>query len=224
MGVKTKKWFKDYRETLGYEIESGIIKIYYRDGREITDLYTKEKEIEILNNMKEELISSNYIDENKTLIGLTSIGALLPFIAAIMQGTLCISRAIKGDFDCTNLPLFISNGMLSLMNSAELIEFGLNIKNIKKGNLFIENEKIVNDMLEANVEMLENKIAPSRELELYKELGSPKLTINNIDDIPLWKLKQIVKYIKEDNGLGIGSTKSFNETLTTLEKAKKKRK
>lgn len=219
-----KNRFDSYREILGYEVESEKIKIYYKDGTKSTVSYSKEKEIEILQNMKQELINCDYINTNKHLIGLNSIAAPLSLTAAIMQGTLCISGAIAGDFDLSNLFLLISNSMLFLPNAFKLIIFGLNANDIKKGNLFIENEHILNKMIETNVETLENKMAPSRELELYEELGSPKLTLNNIDDIPLRKLKKIVKYIKEDDALGIASSKAFYETITSLEKVKKKNK
>lgn len=189
---------------LKYEVVDGSDKeiiIYYANGEQHKTAYTKEKEKQILEKMKEQFSSyklkiSKAIEDGNIKITFQKnirnifityliVGIILLFIGIEVLGVI--------------LTIFGVSGSMFIIPS--LLERKKKIKDFEKSGLFFGNEEFINQMLNSKVKdnillNVDSKIIDQINIKETKDC-----TINSIDKLTLEQLKELLLVIKREYDL-----------------------
>lgn len=161
--------------------------------------YSKEKEIDILKQMKNQLSNKNYIKAEKTYL-LACYDDFKRNLLRTLLFFMIIVFSIGTPY-ITGILIFTS--FYFVLTLKELVSyFCAKIKirvveeDILKSELFLENELKLNDKIKNNQEVLNNSSIKVKELVKNTDLSKPVFTINTINNISYEELKNLLETIE----------------------------
>ena len=174
-----------------YEVNRDSIKINYSNGKFRIVPYSKEKEIEILNTMKEQVLRINefkdtfYNNANQSIEYSMLMGLLAVFNASLFmldESNIAKLTSMVG--------ILVGSGMTGyLLANAKNNEDALN--EIKKYKYFLDNEDTINHEITLNYFDFYGKDADIEKAN--------RITLNDIDNYTLDDLEAIVELIKSSD-------------------------
>jgi hypothetical protein len=170
-----------------YKVKDNNIYITYTNKPEKVIPYSKEAELDILKQMKQQVYSSKEFEEYyEKYDGFNRINLLLD--VAFTAANVIFARISRyPDFHYILAGIFAT---LSLYFGSSIYEEQTNLEEIKKLKLFLENEELIREDTRKHYE------------EMYGEINPDEinyLTINNIDGYSYKDIKEMVDLIKKSN-------------------------
>lgn len=195
---------------LNYSIKDDKIIVNLASNKEYTIPYSIDNEKRILNIMKKQVNNSNkYKLEQKITFSISAIASVVSEICLITVNPMFLLNSGAEVLDTVTFStLFIS---CILAGHYKMIKSIKNIKDIEKNQMFVNNERLLNDNIQVNSNALENTSSKTKEIvKSYDE--SSKVTLNSIDKISYKDLKQIIENIKnmDKDDIDIYSIKGYS--------------
>ena len=207
MGVNMKDytcvWTNQYDFILNYSIVDGNLVLNMASGKLKTYPYSIEKEKEILEKMRQQVINcSSFRCNEKEILRESLRWGILDSSSLLVSFYIMVSRSL--DFSTTGV-FFIAllycttKRLLILKNSYE------NIQDYNKNELYVENEEALKDSIATYYKKRID--TSSRNIVQPKEIKS--ISINSMDKINYRELKDLVDTIINDRNDGF--TYSFSQ-------------
>lgn len=159
--------------------------------------YSKEKEIDILKQMKNQLLNKNYIKAEKTYL----LACYDDFKRNLLRTLLFFMIIVFSIGTPYIAGILIFTSFYFVLTLKELISYfytKIKIKiveeDILKSELFLENELKLNYKIR-NQNVLDNSCQKVQELVKNTDLSKPVFTINTIDNISFEDLKDLIENI-----------------------------
>lgn len=182
---------------LNYIIIGNTIIVYYANDDIDTFEYSIQKEKEILEKMKYQVISSK-----KFYDGLNA--KLEIFLKLLINEILLFTMFILGSMsmNLTLIPNIIGSVMLPI--SIIITGYKLNKcnkirKDFKKHILFLNNEGNLNNVIRDNMDITRGLDEELRKKVQHNESNNFKFTINTIDGIEYRELREVYRYVDNKN-------------------------
>ena len=196
---------------LNYTIADSLIIVNLASGRKNVFPYSIEKEVEILEQMRQQVLNSSdfrmnqefRFSDSKAVAFLTSLMALTSGYEAIItfEPSYLLFLAAYG------VSLFIcSNKVKDILDSYSLI------KDYEKNKMFVDNEKLIGDSLATYY----SRRHDTKTKNIVDDLKVKKLTLNSIDLIKFKELKELVDTINKDKEEGSSYSELQDEKISQL--------
>ena len=207
---------------LGYEVKDGQIIVKYAKNKTISFPHSKEKEIKILNKMKEQVLENKFIFDRKSKEGLSTAS----FVTSVSGGVASVLGMVMLFSGITTALLVIAlicSG-ICFFGLYSIISYKIDLNDFEKNRLYLDNENNIQNMMIENTKELDKTLVETKEAKLYNELGQPQFTLNTVNQLSLKELKGIIESIDHSSELEVETIDAFQETLEILGRAKKKEK
>lgn len=178
-----------------YTHSGAMLIIHYASGKDASIVYTREKEIEILKTMKEQVLNAKDFKKSK------KIGFIIDTILAFIEAFCTVINVYAVTF--SSLPIY--NMLAALFTSlltAHFVRKAMDTKDdlndINKNMLFVEKEEELNKTIRENPDVLLYTKSTTQNMVRSVPKEEPPLTVNSIDQVPYSDIKELVRHIPKD--------------------------
>lgn len=175
-----------------YYIDGNELKVIYSDSKTFSFDYSKEKELEILKTMREQVKDIDKLRKELTKEKNLDTGLLLLSSSFVLFNGLLMTTSIP-DLRPINIVAVLAGSLGSIYFGINAFKEDDELRTIEKYKFFIENEKIITDEMVSQYYEIYGSDAPIEEANT--------ITINDLNDYSLEDLEEMVSMIKEKNEL-----------------------
>ncbi len=201
---------------LNYRIENNQIIINLASGKKYITPYSIDTERRLLRLMKNQVNNAKYYErKQKESFSKALNHAIYGVLFLILDIILLVTGSAINNILIALCAIWFA--FVSFLNISIMIYSKLDIKDIKKNKLFVNNEELLSDNTKVNERTLTNVSSKTKELVASTPLERPIFTLNSIDKISYRDLKQILTNIKLEEQLN----KTSDETALVLSRKRK---
>lgn len=201
--------FEDFTTfILNYKIENNLIIVKIASGENYVIPYTLKNEKKILEQMKKQVLDSREFEAKQKEICLKACFGVFLNVCILLINVMMILLG-DGRLPIGNVLASVLSVLFIPLEVYIIIDSKEKIKDINKNRMFLSNEKLLNEKVKLNQNILSNMNTKTKELSL-----------NDMDKIKYKELKAILDNIKRDEEFRFEHSSIQKEDAKVLTKKK----